>query len=264
MKKLRFGLPDKPDTGDTFLITPLFKNNDNFILELNDSVRGREIADIFKGMTEIEFVEQVMPEYYYFEKFGVNQSSPFIHGCKRYLEIFGIKTNDYIPYIKLTDEDKEFAKNFLKDFKSPITISPIAGGYENNNDFFALEKMLSIDDWNFITEKLSPNHDILFFSKSGLKSNNFNIKNTIKIFDMDIRKMCSIFNYCKLHIGIENGLLHAALASGSKTISFVEGFGWNTGWLFANYGYTKDMWINETCRSFYLLKSDFKSFEKFL
>ena len=124
--------------------------------------------------------------------------------------------------------------------------------------------MFRAEEWDFITEKLSANHDIIFFSKSGARSNNFNIKHTTKIFDMDIRKMCSIFNYCKFHLGIENGLLHAALASGSKTLCFVEGFGWNTGWLFTNYGYTENIWKNESCRAFYQLKSEFKSFDKFI
>lgn len=255
MKKITFGISDKPDLGDLLLLTPLFKHNCDCTMQFTRTSRGVRFAELFEGLTNIEFVDNVLTDAEYYNKYGnLSKKLPLSHACKSYASIFGIETNDFIPYIKITEKDIRFADNFLKGLKNPITFAPVAGGLGVGDDSFARSKMLHPDNWNKITEELSKNHDILYFSSS---SKNFPVKNVINMFDLTYREMCAIFNKCKKHIGIENGLLHAAIASGSKVFAVVPGFGWNIGYYFPNYGYTDDMWNLEPKRCFYYLFNDY-------
>lgn len=252
MKKIVFGIPNKPDLGDTLLITPLFKHNPGCTIEFERTAIGVQNASLFEGLAEIKYVNKVKTEAEYFEMNGgsIDRRDRFGHACKAYASMMGMDDiDDFIPYIHITDKDKEFANKFLEGLKNPITLTPVAGGFKKNCQL-ALSRMLSQEKWNEITEELSKNHDILYFSETGT---NYPIKNTIEVFGLTKREMAAIFNKCKLNIGIENGLLHLALASGATICSLIAGTKNEGGLWFPNYGYTNDMWKNEPCRAFYCL-----------
>lgn len=254
MKEIVYGIPDKPDLGDTLLLTPVFKNNPG-TMEFNRTARGSQISELFRGLCDIRFVDKVLPESEYFNIYGdITKKQPLSHACKNYCSIFGVETNDFIPKIILTEEEKQFAREFTKDLRNPITITPIAGNFPTD-----MQKtktwMLGQNEWNELTSELSKEHDILYFSKSGT---NFPINNTIEMFGMDVRKMCAIFNICGRNIGIENGLLHAAIASDATTYNLVHTFSWGYNIYAPNYIYTDDFWQNETKRAFYFLMDDYK------
>lgn len=254
MKEIIYGIPDKPDLGDTLLLTPLFKNNPGTI-EFNRTPRGVQISELFRGLANIKFVDKVLPESEYFTKYGdITKKLPLSHACKNYCSIFGVETNNFIPKVILAEEEKQFAREFIKDLKNPITITPITGAFPNDPQK-TNTWMLNQEKWNELTAELSKKHDILYFSGPGTK---FPINNTIELFSMDVRKMCAIFNICGRNIGIENGLLHAAIASGATTYNLVHTFGWGYNIYAPNYIYTDDMWTNEPKRAFYFLMDDYK------
>ena len=254
MKEIRYGIPDKPDLGDTLLLTPVFKNNPG-TMEFNRTARGAQISELFRGLCDIRFVDKVLPESEYFTRYGnITKKQPLNHACKNYCSIFGVETNDFIPKIILTEDEKQFAREFTKDLRNPITITPITGIFPNDPQKTATW-MLSQEKWNELTAELSKKHDILYFSKSGT---DFKINNTIELFGMDVRKMCALFNICGRNIGIENGLLHAAIASGATTYNLIQGYSWGYNIYAPNYIYTPDMWQNEPKRAFYFLLNDYK------
>ena len=257
MKKIIYGIPDKPDLGDTLLLTPLFKHNPG-TMEFNRTARGAQISELFRGLCDIKFVDKVKSEIEYFTEYGdINKRDvpSLTHACKHYAKIFGVETDDFIPYIHLFDQDKLFADKFVEGLRDPITIAPVAGGFGMGNDNLMMTKMLSIDHWNELTAHISKHHDILYFSSS---SKNFPINNVINMSDLTVREMCAIMNRCKKNISIENGILHAAVASGAKVFALVSGFGWNPCNYFPNYGYTDDMWNKEEKRVFYFTLPHYK------
>lgn len=257
MKKITFGIPNKPDLGDTLLITPLFKHNPGCTLEFERTAIATQNAALFEGLVNIKYVDKVKTEAEYYEMNGgsIERRDRFGHACKAYASMMGMENeiDDFIPYIHITDTDKKFAKDFLSGLKNPITLTPIPGGFKKNCPA-ALSRMATQEMWNNITEKVSKNHDILYFSE---KETNFPIKNTIEIFGLTKREMCAIFNQCSCNLGIENGLLHACLASGGTNFILISGTANEGGLWFPNYGYTMDMWKYEPCRVFYILFKDY-------
>ena len=182
MKKIVYGIPDKPDLGDTLLLTPVFKNNHG-TMEFNRTVRGAEIAELFRGLCEIRFVDKVLPEDEYFIRYGdIGNKLPLNHACKNYCSIFGVQTKDFIPKIILTEQDKQFAREYIKDLRDPITITPVTGIFPSDEDKTKIW-MLEQEKWNELTEELSKKHDILYFSKAGT---NFKINNTIENISIEL------------------------------------------------------------------------------
>ena len=144
----------------------------------------------------------------------------------------GVSSDDYIPYIKLNDEELDWGLKFCAQFDKPaIALCPFSGGYHKNCPN-ALGKMAPIEVWNILLKELSKKYTILCF---GIKNNNYPIDNTVQCLDFSIRRQCAIMRACGKFLGIESGLTHAAIASGAFCHVLVPSFGYSNGLLFDNY-----------------------------
>ena len=166
----------------------------------------------------------------------------------------GVSSDDYIPYIKLNDEELDWGLKFCAQFDKPaIALCPFSGGYHKNCPN-ALGKMAPIEVWNILLKELSKKYTILCF---GIKNNNYPIDNTVQCLDFPIRRQCAIMRACGKFLGIESGLTHAAIASGAFCHVLAPSFGYSNGLLFDNYAYKPEMWKYENCRVKYYLIKDF-------
>lgn len=236
---------------ETFYFTVLCKVNPNIVIDVvKGNKNAHNVGSVFKNIARFEEIES------YIEK-DFNWYAPRLknsHSIFNILDMAGMETDNYIPYIKLDEEEINWGLQFCSQFeKPPIVLCPISGGFYNNCPL-ALGKMLSFETWDKICEELSRKYTILYFALS----HNFHpIKHTFRCLDFSLRNQCSIMRACGKFIGIESGLTHAAVASGAFCHILVPSFGYSNGLLFDNYAYKPEMWKYETYRIKYYQFQDY-------
>lgn len=236
---------------ETFFLTPLFRYNHNSEMQFLNNEHGKKCASIFKGMCKISLFDNPKDIHHQIEPYGDNSKHRHDqHQIKNFLDIFGFTHDNYIPWIDLSISDITRAKEQLSKYRNPITISPFAGGFSNNCPS-ALSRMIDIQEWQKIVDYLTfKGFDVICLTAA---HNNIQLDNVSTLFDFNFRQLAALIKICGVHIGIENGLFHAAIASGAKCFSIVPSFGFNGYINFCSYGYIDSMWIHEPNRVKYYL-----------
>lgn len=201
--------------GDSFCLTAVAKQSDLTVLVKRGEIFG-EGWRIFDGLAKVKMVEDdQMPSYgekWSFSRYGINPPSPTIHFCQNMLRIYGLDERDCLPVIRLTEDDKTWANYFISSFRRPLCFCPISGGYRRLDDLVARSKMLPKEDWQKLIDKLGKTRDILYITAP---DNYVPFDGVIPILGQPIRRICSLFNVTGTYVGIESGLLHAAIAAGA-------------------------------------------------
>lgn len=254
-KKIIFGVQDG-SLGDAVNLLPVV-NQSNFTLQ-TDNYNTR--YQIFQENCPIEIVceNELIREEKSIELFGdVTKKQPLIHSCINWCNIFGINTNDYIPKINITTHEKIWAATFCKRFTKPIIVfTPVCAGFAKDPTDARKFRTFPFEYWVKILDALSDKYDIIYCSKED-EYVAFNGKYT-PVLNLDVRKTAALLNYSKLYLGIDTGVQALAVASGATIHTLVPTFSWGPNYYFPCFGYVKEMWLNEPCRSNYYLFQDWQ------
>lgn len=238
--------------GETFCLTLLFRYNRNSEMHFLNNEHGNRCASVFDGMCDIRIFDNPSDVHHQVAPYGdIRKERSDCHQVKNFLRMFGIEHDNYIPWIKFISKDIVEAKKALSVFKNPITISPVSGGYKIGCSN-ALSRMISMEHWQKTINTLVNEHGfdvICITSPDSIPS----LNNVTMLTDFNYRQLAAIIHCCGIHIGIENGIFHAAVASGAKCFGIVPSFGWNGHLFFHSFAYTDDMWIHEQVRAKYYL-----------
>lgn len=250
MKNIIFGVQEG-SLGDAIMLLPVV-NQSNFILQ-TDSYNNR--YEIFKENCRIDIVkpEELIREEKSIELFGdKTKISPPRNACVKWCDVFGINTSNYIPSINLTKNEENWANNFISQFKKPVIVfTPVCAGYKDNPDEIRSFKVFPFGFWKIIIGILSVKYDILYVCKEN-EYVPFD-GNYTPILDLGIRQTAALLNKSGIYLGIDTGIRHLAIASKAKEYTLVPTYGWGPNYYFPCFGYTKELWINEECRSNYYL-----------
>lgn len=238
--------------GETFCLTPLFRYNRNSEMHFLNNEHGVKCYSVFDGMCHAKIFDDKSKVHHQVEPYGdISKERSDCHQVKNFLKIFGFEHDNYIPWIDLTPKDIINAKRALSIFKNPITISPVSGGHKNNCPN-ALSRMIPMEHWQQMIYQLK---DLYGFDVICIASPDDipPLEGVTMFTEFNYRQLTSIIKCCGIHIGIENGVFHAAVASGAKCFGIVPSFGWNGHLFFHSFAYTDDMWIHEPVRAKYYL-----------
>ena len=238
---------DGSSLAETFYYTTLCKVNPNIIINpVKTNPNAYNIASVFKNIATIEEID----EYKWNDFTWYAPRLQLAHTVFNILDMAGVESQDYIPYIKLDEEEINWGLKFCSQFdKPPIVFCPIAGGY-HKNCANALGRMLGKEKWDMILKELSKKYTILYFAR---KNNSYKIDNAVECTDFPIRNQCSIMRACGKFLGIESGLTHAAIASGAFCHVAIPSLGYHQGILYSNFAYVPEMWKFEQSRVKYYL-----------
>lgn len=241
----KFGL------GETFCLTPLFRYNRKSEMHFLNNEHGNKCASVFDGMCDIKIFDDPKLVNHQVLPYGdISKQKNGRHQILNFLEMFGIEHDNYIPWIDLQIEDLTRAKKLLANYKNPITIAPVSGGFSVGCSN-ALSRMISTEEWQKIVDYLNNSgFDVIYITAP---NNTIPLKDVNILTDFNYRELAAIMKICGIHIGVENGLFHAAVASGAKCLGIVPSFGWNGHLFFDSFAYTENMWIHEPNRVKYYL-----------
>jgi hypothetical protein len=240
------------------MLTPICKVNPNVIVEVNIKDKTSvNVASIFKNIAKIVPTENFIDR----ECEGYPKRYPLAHCVIHFFDIYGIDSDDYIPYIVLDNPELDWAFKTLKTFDKPsIVLSPVAGSY-HRKDKNALMRMLDFKSWEEILEILSKKYNIIYIA---LSNNFYPIKYTTPMLDLSIRQQAALMSVCGKFLGIESGMAHIGIASGAFCHILIPSFGYaasdeRNGLLFDCYAYKDDMWKYQSKRVTYDLLKDYRN-----
>lgn len=239
---LRFGVPHHTGIESTFLATVVFRYNRNAIIEFRDTDRGRQLATVFEGMGQIQFVKEPISLEESIRLYGDpalqdNQA----HIAEMYVRSLQLNHSNYIPWVALRPDEILWAKRYVAQFRNPICLCPAAGDASSNPDGF--KRMLPERGWSRIVDALHGQYDFIYFTKA---DNHFPIKHTTPVFELTLRQMCAVFRVAGIYLGIECGLHHGAIAAGAYSKCLINPN--QTEYFAPNTVYTPGMWQEEPKR----------------
>jgi hypothetical protein len=261
-RQVRFGFPTNGfSVGDTFLFTPVCRYTDVTYEIPVDSFCASDIASVLQSVARIEYVHTPIKEEesfaQYVAQYGpVPQIPPVrcLHSARRWLLRYGIDAPNALPYAEPPMADVEWAMKWLRLYRRPIVFTPIPGGLSNPADLLARYKYVPPQVWTATLERLARDHDLLYFTA---REHHVPFPHVKTLLGFPVAKIAAIMWLCKRHLGVENGLLHLAIAMGAtcrvgmptidgKSLCEVADY----------YVYAGDMWRTEPCRAFYHLFDD--------
>ena len=249
---LRWGLNRSFGIADVFLMTPVFAQMDTIIEAPRDCVCALDLAEILRSVATIEIVKDpISPEEavrLYSPSSIPTSSGTILHAAKGHLRRYGLPETDCIPRASAPNHDLEWATIFLKAYHNPVTFAPMPGGFKNPMDRTARGKFLPPENWNRILAENGKNHDILYFTS---RDNYVPMPHCHPIIGLSPSKMAAIMQLTRKHVGVENGLLHMAIAMGCTVHAYIPSIGIYENHCFPIYMYTQDMFGTEACRAFY-------------
>lgn len=262
MKKYDLEIGTKiPVLSETMLLTPLFRYNKNAIFLSPPTLAGKKVGSIFENMIDVLYTDQPIDMNDAIEKYGkINEKSisPHEFTIKKWMKIFDIKHDNFIPWLSFAEEDDIFAKYILNSLdKQPIIINPFVGDYSPDKEN---PRMIDITLWQNLINDYK--HKYTFIT---LSDKHKILKDVMVISDTTtFKQIGTIIKEAGLFLSIENGAFHIGVASGAKCICIMKDFPMNgTVWM-PNFLYSDDMWTYEEKRVHYIMEKNFNNLKDIL
>lgn len=214
--------------GDWLSLTPLLRAKPGSLVIAKDSPHTREFAQVYQGIADVEFVEGDIA--------NTPETNEEVCFSQRVLNHFQITDRNAIPSIIVTDEEKEWAKNFLKDYpENLIAFNPTTASatYEQDEshicNYRRMPESLVLRIIDVIAA--SKKHTLIKFGVKKTQShiyNNFeDFNGVLSVPDLTIRQVAACYSQIKQYIGTDTGDHHLMLSVGGTCKTFVPPSDWH-------------------------------------
>lgn len=253
-RRIRWGYPSGGGlgVGDTFLFTPVCRQADVIWQMPVDSFCASDLGSILSSVAQVEYViepikeDESLAEYQVlYGRTSANQSP--VNAAQGYLNRYGLNIKDCIPEARPPAHEVDWAYRWLACYRSPIVFTPMPGGFNAKDNSSALAKWIPPENWTMILKNLSKNHDILYFTA---RDNYVYFPYTKPLLGFSLAKISAIQYVTKRHLGVENGLLHMAVAMGATCWVGIPTKNLNQH-TFVPYLYADNLWGNKINRVSY-------------
>ncbi len=184
--------------GDILLLTAICKYNPNCIVELTPM--AEKFSTLFDGICQKVIITEnptVSPDV---------GTGTYI---ERKLTAYGIHEKNAIPYIQLTEKEKENGVAFAKKFKNPIVF------VSNCSQQWKHLREMKKEKWVEIIERFKNKYTFLHF---GTSENYTEFENTIPILNLPIKTLSTYYYGVGRYLGVDTGDRHLMSAVGGKCI----------------------------------------------
>jgi len=215
--------------GDTLSLTPLIRElKGKAILNLPPSME--KIAPLFTDLCPVRFTEDY-PVFRHYSDGGK------WHMAEWPLRLFKKWPSDTLPVVRITDDEKVWALNLLKDHGETIAFCPTC------NQEWSHIRQRPKEYWEPFIDALKLGYTVLQF---GLQV--FPLVGKVKDFrKFTIRQMAALYSVIGRYIGVDTGDYHLMLAVGGKTLTLIPA---------EQKGYRPREWCYNDPRAIYCLFDD--------
>ncbi len=233
--------------GDWLSITPLLAASPNSIVIAKDSPHTREFATLYQGLAEVKFTNENIPP--------INETDEPICFSKRILNAYGFKNQSPIPIIRLNDDEIDWAKTFLNEYKNPIAFNNTTASSRRDkpdNDICNYRRLPDELSRDIVKTLKEDGFSILKFgckNKHVIYNNFDEINGVINIPDLSLRQVAACYKIIGKYIGTDTGDHHLMLSVGGKCELFVPQSTWH--YNHAKHLYNLSVWGNEEPREGY-------------
>ena len=199
--------------GDTLLAAMVCKNIKKKYpkIKLNCKTTHPDLLKNNPYIDSINKTKRFRPKLYVEYNEVLIKKNPHLNMISSCLNKIGIKNIEYKADIFLSKEEKEFAKEKLKEMKRPIITINVKGG--------APTKDWPDKNWQKLVNLLVKKYDIIQLGSNTEP----NLKNINRFAGFPIRESIAIQAHAKLHIGCESFFMHAANAVNVLSVIILGG-----------------------------------------
>jgi hypothetical protein len=245
--------------GDFLWVTPLSKHFPDMVVQvLANDKKSQLTAPIFDGICKVEFVQTTTPT--------PRDNSVSIHITQRILSAYD-KKGKSIPYVKITEEEKEWAKNFLISKNININrcmafINHNSGSGDETNTrgkYVRPDPKIIKDLAAFWAEKNNVSivqfgPDPKFYEKDPFDP----IPNAVHIRGLNIRQLAACYSLIGRMVSGDTGDYHLMLAVGGKVFCLVPPHSDEYGYKHWDLLYNDNCWDGEDPRVLYCLHENWE------
>jgi hypothetical protein len=230
--------------GDCLYLTSVFRYKRGKIILHNDE-QSKQVSRVFDYIAEVEFSNNPP------ERPDKDCKLP-VHRAEKILKSMGIESRICVPYVVLTKEEKEWSKNFLKDYNNPIIIvNDNSGTWDSTNTrahYVRPPVALMQEMCNFLYKN---GYTPLQFGRKEI--NRFTpLKNAIHIRGLDIRELAACYHSISKIVSGDTGDYHLMLGVGGKASVFHPPHSEQMGYLFEDLHYKPENFENGVSRVDYI------------
>lgn len=212
--------------GDWLSLTPLLNAKKDCLVLAPDTPHTRKFAELYKGLAEVEFVNHAIPN-------TLETNEPLCFS-QRILNVYGLRDVSPIPVIKILDEEKEWAKDFLKQYSNPTVFANSVGGADSSKPEHHVSNYRKLPDnvTNEIIAKLTEQgRTLIKFGTKKTQNNIYNnyetFPNVINIPDLTLREVAACYSVIDNYVGADTGDHHLMLAAGGVCTTLIPPDSWN-------------------------------------
>jgi hypothetical protein len=242
---------------DNLFLTPLVKKNPNLEIEMGNEevhlIRARVFENLIK-VTHKDQSELIPPIPFQMGKTHISQAI---------LDYFGIDDINYIPLIKLTEDEINWAKDFLKPYENPLALMPTNSCSWDKNNYLAQVKTFTPEMCDFFIQNFGKKYTILQFGvESGyyktMKAEFSPINGVIHLKNLNVRQLAACYHVIGKIISCDTGDPYLMIAVGGKVLEVVP---MNVESIYRHWEYTysnESLWKGEKIRAKYFDLKDYK------
>ena len=202
--------------GDCVSITALFKKRKGKVIFLRNPVTENILSKIYDGVADVEFSDKPQsccPE--------TNEELCY---SQRILNAFGVQDCNAIPELKVTDDEKQWAAEFLSKYKSPIAFNNSVGRPNDHELARYRELPDEISSTLVVRMRLLDNRTVLQF---GFSKNYRPVAGAIPILDLPIRQLIGCYSVIKEGVFCDSGDYHLMTSVGGRSKVFIPPSTWH-------------------------------------
>lgn len=252
--------PGYGNLSDNLFLTPLMKKINDIEVEIVDEEVNISRAQVFNNLAKIT-IKNVK---------NVIKPTPILRGkthiSQALLEYYGIEDVSYLPIVKLTQEEIEWAKKFLEKYPNPLAIVPTNSCSWDRTNYFAQLRTFSFEMCKFFISHFSKKYTLLQFGVDSnfyktMTTSFFELPNVIHIKNLNIRQLAACYHVIGKIISCDTGDPYLMIAVGGKVLEMVP---MDIPHIYKHWEYTyvdENLWRGEKIRAKYF---DMKEYKKTL
>jgi hypothetical protein len=237
--------------GDILWMTSICRYVENVKLLLHNDEQSKWVGKIFNNLCEVDYVDEPPDRP---DNIIDTNKEPYLssHRSRKILLSIGIENTVSVPLIKLTFDEIDWARNFLKDYSNPIVVINDNSGTWDKNNIRSLYVRPPINVMQNIIDKLiNDKYTPLQFGR--IEDDKFTkLSKAVPIRGLSLRETAACYYIINKYIGGDTGDYHLMLSVGGNANVLIPNESINLGYIYNDLLYKPENFENSVNRVKYI------------